>query len=222
MLKTQTLITIDNTFRDLIKAQNYEKYVLEIINRSQSIFNERHFTHISSQSHGECDFEDDQERKYDAKLILDKNQGQLIGDTKNNLRDWLSAMLEEKTEFGESIKRRDISFVANTKLYRIMKERIGSVKADESAILFIPFPIVDDNQGSFFLRLNTDFLQAVYDKMVEDKVVNCQAVYFIYPSMEPHVYVLRDSERNREFIRCDELKDFITYNTRVVVDQNNN
>lgn len=215
-MKYQTLVTIDNAFRDLIKAHNYEKYVLAIINRSTVIFQNLSFSPVSSQSHGECDFLDSQGQKYDAKLVFDNKQGQLIGDSKNDLLDWLNSMLDEKTEFSESIHKRDLTLVANTKLYRIMKERIKSVETDESAILFIPFPIVDDFQGSVFLQFATDFLQAVYDRLVDDGVVICQDIYFIYPSSKPHIYILRDSNRKREYIRCDELKDFILYEARIV------
>jgi len=218
MLSFRTIVTIDKSFRDLIKSGTYEKYVFTIISRSEKLFARRRFIYNVAQSHGECDFVDDQGQKYDTKLVFNKKQGQLIGDPKNQIQDWLQAMMDEKVEFAESIQKRDLSLVVSTELYRIMKDRLESVAADENAILFIPYPIVDDYKESVFLQFATDFLQAVYDRLVEDGVVGNRKVYFIYPSMDSHVYVLRSASRAREYIRCDELDDFIRYETGYAVE----
>ena len=212
-MKNETVVIVDSDFRSLIKAQKYEKYVLAIIKRSTVFFKGCSFEQMSSQAHGECDFVDNKKRKYDAKLIFDEHQGQLIGDPKNDFIKWLQEMTNEKSEYSECIRKRNNSFLANTRFYEILKARIETVKDDETAILFIPFPIVDDSPESLILQQTTDFLQAVYDKLVEDGAVNCMAVYFIYPSMEPNVYVLRNETRKREYIRCDELGEFITYSS---------
>ena len=218
MIKIQTLVTIDKSFRSLIQKQNYEKYVLSIINKPQTIFQCLPFTHISDQAHGESDFIDRNGQHYDAKLLFDKKQGALVGEPKNNLNEWLQVMLDEKTEFGESIMKRDLSFLPNTRLYNVMKERLASVKADENAIFFIPFPIVDEYKGSIFLQHTTDFLQAVYQQLVDDGMVGSRQVFFIYPSGDPHEYVLRDADRRREYIHCEELDDFIKFETRIVME----
>ena len=99
-----------------------------------------------------------------------------------------------------------------------MKERMASVEADENAIFFIPFPIVDEYKGSIFLQHTTDFLQAVYQQLVDDYLVGNRLVFFIYPSGDPHEYVLRDADGRREYITCDELDDFIKYETRIVME----
>lgn len=93
MLSFRTIVTIDKSFRDLIKSGTYEKYVFTIINRSEKLFAGQHFTYNVAQSHGECDFVDDQGQKYDTKLVFNKKQGQLIGDPKNQIQDWLQAMM---------------------------------------------------------------------------------------------------------------------------------
>ena len=46
MLSFRTIVTIDKSFRDLIKSGTYEKYVFTIINRSEKLFAGRHFTYI--------------------------------------------------------------------------------------------------------------------------------------------------------------------------------
>lgn len=219
MLKSKTVITIDKSFRSLIQSQNYEKYVLTIINKSVEIFSNLKFTCIENQSHGESDFVDNRGQFYDAKLLFDKKQGALIEDPNNEITKWLQVMLDEKTEFGECIKNRDLSFVPGTRLYKVMEVRLASVKPEENAILFIPFPIVDEYKGSFFLQFTTDFLQAVYQRLFDEGLVGDRKLYFIYPSGDPHEYVLRDAELKREYITCEELDDFIQFETKYVVER---
>lgn len=211
MLKRQTIVVIDESFRSLIKEHNYEKYLHTIINKSQLVFRGLKFKHIDNQAHGESDFIDSNGKKYDAKLLFDKKQGALIGDSKNEFEKWLREMQDEKTEFGECIRKRNLSIIDDTKLYKIMKARLASVKPDENAIMFIPFPIVDEYKNSVFLQLATDFLQAVYDKLEDDKLVGNRKLYFIYPSGEPQEYVLRNTDHMREYICCEELEDFISF-----------
>lgn len=218
-MRIRTVITINDSFRELIKSHNYEKYVWSIINSSKEIFPDFRFTHIEDQAHGESDFLDQFGKRYDAKLVFDQDQGRLIGDSRNDLLNWVNDMLNEKTEFSEIIDNRSITMVESTKLYGIMKARLNSVKDDENAILFIPFPIVDDIKGSVFLFLVTDFLQAVYDRLAENGYIGNREVYFIYPSMMPHEYVLRDSKRKREFITCRDLECFILYESVVGTDE---
>ena len=205
-------ISVSDEFRKLIKNGNYEKYVLLIIQASKEIFFGKQLHFIEEQSNGECDYIDQYGVKYDAKLIFNKKQGALLGDLKNEMVEWIEAMIKESAEFSHCIEKRDLSLVRSTQLYTIMKDRIESTKEDENPILFIPFQLVDDCEDCIFLQMATDFLQAVYDKLVEDGIVKKRIVYFIYPSLEPEIYVLRDANRRREYIRCAELSQFIRFN----------
>ena len=108
MIKNQTIATIEKSFRCLIQSQNYEKYVFAIISKSQAIFRGLTFKRIVNQSHGESDYVDNHGQLYDAKLLFDKKQGALVGDPKNDFNDWLKVMLDEKTEFGRCIEKRDL------------------------------------------------------------------------------------------------------------------
>ena len=218
MTKICTLVTIDKSFRSLIQKHNYEKYVLDITSKSQMIFREIKFTHIENQAHSESDFIDSNGLHYDTKLLFDKKLGALVGEPKNDFNVWLQAMLDEKTEFGESIMKRDLSFLPTTRLYKVMKERLASVETDENVIFFIPFPIVDEYKESLFLQCTTDFLQAVYQQLVDEGMVGNRQVFFIYPSGDSHEYVLRDADRRREYITCEELDDFIKFETRIVIE----
>jgi len=218
MIKSQTVVTIEKSFRSLIQSHNYEKYVLTIINKSQEIFKGLVFTGIEDQAHGESDYVDSNGQFYDAKLLFDEEQGRLIGDPKNDLDKWLQAMLDEKIEFGKWIRERTLSFLPETKLYQVMKERLVTVKRDENAIFFIPFPIADEYRNSVFLQYATDYLQAVYQQLVDEGMVGNRQVFFIYPSGDPHEYVLRGANGQREYIVCEELDDFILFETCIVTE----
>ena len=157
-MKMYTEITISDSFRGLIQGHKYEEYILNIINKSKKIIHGLPFTAVLSQSNGESDFIDNNGRRYDAKLLLNTKQGQLIGDPKNTFEEWLRVMTKERGEFADSIAKRDLSFVENTKFYKIMKERIEDLDSKENGILFIPFPIVNDLEGNIFFN----FLQIFF------------------------------------------------------------
>ena len=53
--------------------------------------------------------------------------------------------------------------------------------------------------------------------MAKKGLVGNRKLYFIYPSGDPHEYVLRDADRNREYIRCEELDEFISYESHYEV-----
>ncbi len=207
------IVTITDKFRDLFKRQKYEEFIFLILRRSRYLFDGNLFIKIEEQSQGECDFLYDNKIKYESKLLISKKQGFLVGDRKNSIVNWLNAMLQERSEFGECIKKRDLSGLKHTCLYSIMKERIEDVREDENAILFLPFPIVEDSIHNTFLQFATDFLQACYDTLEEDGLIGDRKVYFIYPSMENGYFVLRDSNYHREYISVPELDDIIVYET---------
>jgi hypothetical protein len=173
--------------------------------------------HIERQDQGQCDFVDNKGQKYDVKLVLDNEQGQIIGDKKYNICEWIKIMLQERGEYEESIIHRDLSLVRKTNLFRILKKRLHSIGTDENAILFFPFPIVNDEAGRIFLQLGTDFLQAVYSRLEEDGYVGERNVFFIYPSMNRDEYILRNGHGMRENIRCEELGDYIVFCTRATL-----
>lgn len=207
-----TQVSFTDAFRELIKTQKYEEYVYVIISRSETIFNGKKFTHIRNQSDGEADFLDQEGNKYEAKLLFDKKQGRLLGEQKNKIDKWFESLQEEVSEYSESvILNRNTELIKDTRLYSILVERLSSIKEDENAIFFIPFPIVNDVRGSIFLQSTTDYIQAAYNKVVEERMIGDRKIYFIYPSMEPSVYVLRNGDYHREYIECIELDPLILY-----------
>lgn len=205
-------VIIKEAFRDLLKRQKYEYIVSVTLNRSQKLICNLPLTAVEEQPNGECDYLDSKNRKYETKLLIDTKQGSLIGERKNNLNLWIQSMIQEASEFSESIRQRDLSSIENMKLYMIMQKALNAVKIDEVAVLFIPYPIVYDYPEFTLLQLTTDFLQAVYDKLVDKTKVLCKRVLFLYPSMEKGVVVLRDANsREREYIKLPEMNEYISY-----------
>ena len=83
---------------------------------------------------------------------------------------------------------------------------------------FIPFPIVDEHKDSIYLQFATDNLQAVYDQLKREGIIEKRRVYFIYPSGDLHEYVLRDETGNREYIKCGEVDEGIRVERTLFVD----
>lgn len=205
-------VIIEDTFRDLLKRQKYEQIVGIALNKSKKLIRNFPITAVEMQSEGESDYLDSKHRKYEAKLLIDTAQGALIGERKNDIKLWIQSMIKEAAEFSECLRARDLRFVKNTKLYYIMKKALKSVKNDEIAVLFIPYPIVDDYKGAIYLQLATDYLDTLYDRLVMEKKVLCKRVLFLYPSMKEGVVVLRDAKsREREYIELPELNQHISY-----------
>ena len=205
------VMRLDDSFRDLIKNRRYEEYVFLIISRAQHIFQGKSFRENDSQAHGECDFVDSIGEKYDAKLLIDEKQGKLIGERKNDIMDWIRDTIREINEYSQILPCQDYSFIPSTRLYSIMKERLASLKEDENALFFSPYPLVPDTQYSKWIQFGTDFLDAVYRSLKENGLVGDRKVFFIYPSHDTDYYVLRNAELGQESIYVPEMKPFISF-----------
>lgn len=212
------IMTSSEGFRDILKRQQYELLVLDILNKSVKMIRNLPLRRIDKQSNNEPDFLDTADNKYDVKLLIDKKQGEYIGNRKNDIIQWINSMMDESSEFSEYIYRHEQFELTTTKLYIVMKEKLNSLKEDETGILFCPYPIVNDSKYHVFLQLATDFLQAVYDKLESDGYVKCKGVYFLYPSMEKNVVCLRNGKSGiREFIESRELGKYISYDTVPII-----
>ena len=92
-------------------------------------------------------------------------------------------------------------------------------RLEEKAILFCPYPIVNDVRGAVFFQFATDYFQAVYDTLDDEKFINCKEVCFLYPSMEKNVLCFRNGKtREREFIESQEIGKYISFDTIPSVD----
>jgi hypothetical protein len=137
----------------------------------------------------------------------------LLGEHRNYLAKWFESMRDEVREFSLAIQKCDLGFVERTKLFAILKERLETVKEDENLIFFIPYPLVKDSCDSFFLVSATDFLQAIYNKLNEGDLIGERRVFFIYPSIDSGVYILRDGYYHREYLSCNKLDDLVAFQT---------
>lgn len=215
----RTMMTISESFRDILKRQQYELLVLDTLNRSTKLIRNLPLERITEQSNSQSDFVDLAGNQYDVKLLIDKKQGSYIGERKNDITQWIKSMMDESAEFSEYINLRGDFDLTTTKLYTVVKDRLQSLKEDEIGILFCPYPIVNDAKGSVFLQFATDFLQAVYDKLDSDGLVRCKGLYFLYPSMEKNVLCLRNGKtRVREYIESQEIGKYISFDTMPSID----
>ena len=208
--------TVSEALRDLVHRQHYEDYVFEIISNSKIIFKNCRFERVNEQSHGECDFigvnckDKNKKKKYEVKLLFDKEIGALIGERKNNLTMGIERLLEQRSEYGE-ILMQGVSDVSSTKLYQITKRRLSTVKNDENAIFFIPFPVVEYDKDDVYYQFATDFIQAIYKQLDKDGLTEGREIFFIYPAVEDDLYCIRDRNYHREYVPAPKLNDIVSY-----------
>lgn len=216
-MKLQTNVIISNEFKKCIQSGNYEKIVLNIMNSSIKLFPNK-YIHISKQSNGECDFVDSiTSEKYDAKLPINKQQGELIGSNNSNFEKWLMSMQEEAGEFAQYINNRGRDFDIKTlKLYQIMADRISAVNQNENIIFLFPYPIVYEQEPFIFGQFASDILSAIFKELKENNIVRERKIYAIYPAMTENVVVRSLNTGIREFITNNELKNYIDYETRII------
>lgn len=213
-MSINTKATITDEFRDILKNQKYEEFILKVLNSSRDFFPNKNFESVENQSAGEADYIDKSGEKYEVKLILDTEQGALIGDKKNSLEEWIRIVLDECSEFSECIEKRDVSMVCDMKLYKIIEKHVSKIKSDEIGILFAPFQIALDVRESVFTELCTDYLQAIYSNLDSAEKIKCKELYFIYPSMERDYVVLRNCKnRAREYIYVKNFMGCLYYDT---------
>ncbi len=211
----QTNYLISDDFREFLKYRKYEEYVGIILNRSKVILAGKHFEKVKEQSNGECDFIDEKGAKYDAKLLIDKKQGKLLGDRKNKFEKWIEDIQKEEARFFNLAEQDNLEEIPEIRLYKVMKDRLLSLKKDENVIFFMPFPMVMDFEGSYTMYGTMDYIDVVYSEFENDELVNERAVYFIYPSMDGK-WVLRDKHNYREFIEVPELDTIIKIQSSLV------
>ena len=216
LIKTRILCSFSDLFRDVLKQQKYEKYVLRIISESKVLLADREFVRVEDQHAGDPDYIDKDGNKYDVKLLIDSKQGALLGERKNHVFEWFTSLQDECAEYAHIIEERDSpdydydKLIDSSRLYRILRDRFDSISPDETPLFFIPYPIVQDYQGSKFLQFTTDFLQAVINRLKVDRMID-REMYFIYPSMNAGVYVLRNTSLQREYISISDLSSIIEY-----------
>lgn len=214
------IATVKTGFKDLFKRGKYEEVVLDVLNKSKIIFKFK-FKQIQEQAHGEPDFVDENNNKYEVKLLIDDSQGKAIGDKKSkDLINWFERIKNEIEEIGplkirESIKNNKQSPIANSTLYKIMIKDLLNIKEDETAILFIPYPIVfDDENDNSITKMVSDDLDSVYKEIAKQENIKNKGTFYIYPSANTGRTVIRNANtKEREYVESTEMNKYIMYET---------
>lgn len=212
----QHLATFSKNFIDLFRNHEYEKYVLLIMNLSKEIFPGKYII-VEDQSHGECDFiEQTSQLKFDAKLPFRSKQIQLLTSGKSHeplLLEWLKLLHSEASDYNPITIRTNPQYdITTTQLYKIMKESIQKDKIDENIIFFLPYPISLSVENSFFLQSTTDYLKAIYERLIHDINLYDRKIYIIYPSSVKNQFAVRNlNSFDTEFIVCNELDKYFSY-----------
>lgn len=208
----RVVVQIKETFKSFVQSGNYELALLDLMNRSQKLFPHK-YRHNVEQSKGQCDFIDlETGTKFDAKLPFDKQEGELICRRDSDIQRWLEYMMEEAAEFSQCLNQgRGIHNVGELKLYKSMAKRLRTVEIDENVIFFLPYPIVHEAEGMIYVRFATDILTAIYDELVNEKLIGDRNVYVVYPALDQN-YVLRClNTGGREFLCSAEITEHISY-----------
>ena len=205
--------TIHNEVKDIIKSGNYEKIILDLMNASKEIFPSR-YTHLDNQAHGECDFVDVVTgEKFDAKIPIDKRQGQMIGSRKGDVGALTTEFHNEALEFQYCFVGDQKKPITELNLFKKMKNNISKTKSDENVIFFIPYPIVFDFEG-FPLVGASDLLKKIYRKLSASTDISGKHLYAIYISIDRKM-VLRNLETDkREYLQFPEMQHYVDYNIK--------
>ena len=204
---------IHNEVKDIIKSGNYEKIILDLMNASKEIFPSR-YTHLDNQAHGECDFVDVVTgEKFDAKIPIDKRQGQMIGSRKGDVSALTTEFHNEALEFQYCFVGDQKKPITELNLFKKMKNNISKTKSDENVIFFIPYPIVIDFEG-FPLIGASDLLKKIYRELSASTDVSGKHLYAIYISFDRKM-VLRNLETDkREYLQFPEMQHYVDYNIK--------
>lgn len=205
--------TIHNDIKDLIKSGNYEKIILDLMNASKTIF-PGHYIHLDNQAHGECDFIDAVTgEKFDAKIPIDKRQGQMIGSRKGDVGALITELHNEALEFQHCFRGDQKKPITELSLFKKMKNNISKTKVDENVIFFIPYPIVFDFEG-FPLVGAADLLKKIYSELSASTDISGKHLYTIYISFDRKM-VLRNLETDkREYLQFPEMQHYVDYDIK--------
>ena len=153
------------------------------MNASKEIF-PGHYIHQDNQAHGECDFIDAVTgEKFDAKIPIDKRQGQMIGSRKGDVGTLTTELHNEVLEFQYCFVGDQKKSIIELNLFKKMKNNISKTKFDENVIFFIPYPIVIDFEG-FPLIGDTDLLKKIYSELSTCTDMSGKHLYAIYISFD--------------------------------------
>lgn len=209
------LAELTTELQKFLQSGNYEPYILNLMNRSTRVFPGQYASN-KDQSHSQSDFYDvDTLEKYEAKLPFDKQEGRLICSNNANFAEWLKLMLDEEAEFGERIiRQRGKCCIGDLKLFKTMEKRLETVKSDENAVFFFPYPITFDMEYEGELNLIQmcgDILSAIYVELVRRNAVASRKIFVIYPSVDEKMVLRCLNNNQREYLSVQNTQLLFSY-----------
>ncbi len=186
------------------------------MNASKAIFPDQ-YIHLDNQAHGECDFVDVATgEKFDAKIPIDKRQGELIGSRKGDVGALTTELHSEALEFRYCFLRDPPKPIRELNLFKKMKSSISRTKPDENVVFFIPYPIVFDFEN-FPLIGASDLLKRIYCELASCTDMSGKHLYAIYISFDRKI-VLRNLETDkREYLQFPEICYYIDYHIKHII-----
>ena len=155
-------VRINDEFKNIIKSGNYEELILKLMNKSTKLF-PNNYERVISQSHGECDFIDLKTfEKYDAKLLLNKKQGNWLGSKNSNFEKWIQSMIDEIADYSEIIKDRKW----DEEIEKIVLSAIDEIKPTSMKDM----GLVMKKVGELLVGKNADM--SLVSKLVKEKIMS--------------------------------------------------
>ncbi len=206
-------ITIKPNCSNIINKKYYEPIICKLMNDSSLFFPNKPILMNDQQSNGESDYYDTYNNKYEVKLLINKKQGEMLGkDVDKDIIGFFDEIRAELHEFGNHISNNEVFDIEDTQFYKIVYERVNSIKDDENILLFIPFPIFPDSEDLLVFSHFSDFAQKVYDKLRENNVIKCREFYYIYPAQDGKNCVIRKPDiRMKEFVYTEDFQNYFIF-----------
>lgn len=201
--------------KELIKSGNYESIIVKLMNQSSLVF-QGTYSHLSTQSNGECDFIDiTTKEKFDAKIPLNVKQGKMIGSRNGDVRFLSTELYSEAVAYGKCFNQTPYKDISEIELYKVMKHCLEKTKADENVIFFIPYPIVLDFDG-FPLAGATDLLKNFYREFSKTLDIKNKQLFAIYISFDKKIVLRNLGTDCREYLSCPEMDHYVSYDISTI------
>lgn len=211
------ILYLSNDFLELFHKHRYEKYVLDIMNKSKVIFPGDYKT-VQEQSNGECDYIDIKtNEKFDAKIPFEQKHMKMLAQGKKHdpdVRGWLEILKKEADEYTRLLANK--KSISELKLYDIIKNQVEKEKEDENIVLFLPYPISVSFEGGVFTQFFPNYFNDIFSQLKRDLYLSNRKIYVVYPSSEKNKFALKQNDVwQTEYIVCEELGRYFTSETNV-------
>lgn len=209
-ISLKQIISINKTFMQLINKNEYEKLVLELMNKSSKVFPNT-YKKIEIQNNNQCDFVDvETNEKFEAKLFLTKKEGELIASNNRDYEKWLNIAFERIGEFSEFVEARGSKPIENLTIYKIFELLLSKIEQDENMILLFLYPVTLDLEGSIVTFFGA-VLSTIYHDFNKKGMILNRKIYVIYPTIDNKMVVRLLNSNQREYFIDNNFSEFLKY-----------